>query len=131
MMRALPFLAVLPLALLDTGCVNALHLSSKPTHVQIRLESSQPQKHTMRVALHEPVDYPVSPDGRVEFPVPRFSNGCDVYVLGFIKTRDGSPENVRVVAVRHAERVLRKLSLSQIAKLPKDDARYSLVRIED
>jgi hypothetical protein len=129
MRHAFPFLVILPLALLASGCVYALHVSSKPTHVQFRVQSSKPEQHMVRVALDEPVDYPVPPDGRVEFTVSRFSNGCDVYVFGFIKTRDGSAENVRVVEVRRAERVLRKLSLSQIAKLPADGAGYSLVRI--
>jgi hypothetical protein len=131
MRRAFPFLAVLPLALLVSGCVYALHESSEPTRVKLRVQSSQPQQHTVRVALDAPVDSPVAPDGRVEFTVPRFSHGCDVYVLGFIKTRDGSAEGVRVVEVRRTERVVCKLSLSQIAKLPKDDAGYSLVRIGD
>jgi len=131
MRRAFPFLAVLPLALLASGCVYALHVSSEPTHVKLRVQASQPQQHTVRVALDEPVDYPVASDGRVEFTVPRFSHGCDVYVFGFIKTRDGSAEGVRVIEVRRVERVLRKLSLVQIAKLPKDEAGYSLVRIGD
>src|SRR4051794_14464532 len=122
MKRAFPFLAILPWALLASGCVYALHMSSEPTHVKLSVQSSQPQQHTVRVTLDDPVDYPVAADGRVEFTVPRFSHGCDVYVLGFIKTRDGSAESVRVVEVRRAEQVLRKLSLCQIAKLPKDDA---------
>jgi hypothetical protein len=131
MTRAFPFLAVLPLALLASGCVYALHVSSEPTHVQLRLQSPQPQLHTVRVALENPADYPVAPDGRVEFTVPRFSHGCDVYGLGFIKTRDGSAERVRIVEVRRSERVLRKFSLSQVAKLPRDDTGYSLVTIGD
>jgi hypothetical protein len=131
MRRAFPFLAILPLAFLASGCVYALQMSNEPTHVKLRVQSSQAERHAVRVALDQPVDYPVAPDGRVEFTVPRFHHGCDVYVLGFIKTRDGSAESVRVVEVRRAERVLRKLSLSQIAKLPIDDAGYSLVRIGD
>jgi len=86
----------------------------------------------VRIALEQQsADYPVAPDGRVEFTVPRFSNGCDIYVFGFIKTRDGSAESVRVVEVRRAERVVRRLSLAQIAKLPADDAGYSIVKIGD
>ncbi len=131
MRRAFPFLAVLPLALLASGCVYALHESSEPTRVKLRVQASQPQQHTVRVALDETVDYPVAPDGTVEFTVPRFSHGCDVYVFGFIKTRDGSAESVRVIKVRRLERVLRKLSLAQIAKLPTDEAGYSLVRTGD
>ena len=131
MRRAFPFLAILPLMLLASGCVYALHVSSEPTQVKVRVQSSQPQEHMVRVALDDPVDYPVAADGRVEFTVPRFSHGCDVYVLGLIKTRDGSAESVRVVEVRRAERVLRKLSLSQLAKLPKDDGGFCLVRTGD
>jgi hypothetical protein len=131
MTRTLSVLTVLPLALLASGCVYALHMSSEATHVQFRLQSAQPQHHMVRVALEPPRDYQVGSDGRVEFTVPRFSHGCDVYVLGFIKARDGAAENARVVQVRRSERVVRKLSLAQIATLPRDDAGYTLVKIGD
>jgi hypothetical protein len=127
--RAFPFLAALPLAFLASGCVYALHMSSEPTPVKLRVLASQPHQHTVRVVLESPADYPVAPDGRVELTVPPFSHGCDVYVFGVIRARDGSAEGVRVIEVRRAERVLRQLSLSQIAKLPTDDTGYSLVRI--
>ena len=131
MRRSLPLLALLPLAFLASGCVNALHVSSSPTDVRLRVQASQPRQHTVRVALERPADYPVASDGRVEFTVPRFSHGCDVYIFGIIKTRDGSAESVRVVEVRRAERVLRRLSLTEIAKLPTDEAGYSVVKIGD
>jgi hypothetical protein len=99
--------------------------------VNLRVQASQPREHAVRAALDHPVDYPVAPDGRVEFAVPGFSNGCDVYVFGVIKTRDGAAESARVVEVRRAERVVRRLSLAQIAKLPIDEAGYSVVRIGD
>ncbi len=127
--RALSCLAVLPLVFVASGCVYALHMSSEPTDVKLKIEASQPEQHKVRVALEQPVDYPVAPDGRVEFTVPRFSNGCDVYVFGVVKARDGSAEGVRVVEVRRAGRVLRKLSVSEIAKLPTDAAGYRIVRI--
>ena len=116
---------------LASGCVNALHVASQPTDVKLRVQTSQPAQHMVRVALEQSADYPVASDGRVEFTVPRFSNGCDVYVFGVIKTRDGSAESVRVVELRRAERVVRRLSLAQIAKLPTDEAGYSIVKIGD
>lgn len=131
MRRALPFLASLPLAFLASGCVYALHVASHPTDVKIRVQASQPQQHIVRVALNSPADYPVASDGRVQFTVPRFSNGCDVYVFGVIKTRDGSAESVRVVELRRDARVVRRLSLAQIAALSKDDAGFSIVRVGD
>jgi hypothetical protein len=106
-------------------------VASQPTDVKLRVQASQPQQHTVRVALEQTADYSVAADGRVEFTVPRFSHGCDVYVLGFIKTRDGSAESVRVVEVRRSEQVLRRLSLAQISKLPTDEAGYSVVKIGD
>ena len=131
MRRGLPFLALLPLVFLASGCVNALHVSSSPTDVKLSVQTSQPQRHTVRVVLEQSADYGVASDGRVEFTVPRFSHGCDVYVFGLIKTRDGSAESVRVVEVRRAERVVRKLSLAPIAKFPTDEAGYSVVQIGD
>src|SRR5262245_51867140 len=114
--RALLILASLALALLASGCVYALRGGSDPTDVKLRVQTPQPQQHIVRVALNrEGADYRVGSDGRVEFTVPRFSNGCDVYVFGFIKTRDGSAEGVRLVELHRDARVLRKLSLRQIA----------------
>ena len=131
MRRALTFLALVPLIFLAGGCVTALHEASEPTDVKLCVQASQPQQFTARVKLEQSSDYPVAADGRVTFTVPRFSHGCDVYVFGFIKTRDGSAEHVRVIQVRRADRVLRKFSLSQIAKLPTDEAGYSIIKIGD
>ena len=131
MRRALAFLALLPLVFVASGCVTALHEASKPAEIKLHVLTGQPQRLTVRVALEPPVDYPVASDGRVAFTVPRFSHGFDVYVFGFIKTRDGSAECVRVVEVRRGDRVLRKFSLSQIARLPIDEAGYRIVKIGD
>jgi hypothetical protein len=92
---------------------------------------AQPQQYIVHVAVDTPADYPVASDGRVEFTVPRFGNGCDVYIFGVIKTRHGSAESVRVVELRRDTRVVRRLSLAQISELPKDEAGFSLVRIRD
>jgi hypothetical protein len=131
MRRTLPLLTFLALVFLASGCVNALHVASQPTDVKLRVQATHPQQHTVRVALEQSADYPIASDGRVEFTVPGFSHGCDVYVFGFIKTRDGSAESVRVVELRRAERVVRRLSLAQIAKLPTDQAGYSILKIGD
>ena len=40
-------------------------------------------------------------------------------------------ELTRVVELRREQRVVRKLSLSQIAKLPEDAAGYRIVRVKD
>ena len=48
-----------------------------------------------------------------------------------IKLSDLRPEHTRVVEVRREQRVVRKLSLSQIAKLPEDAGGYRIVKVKD
>jgi hypothetical protein len=52
-----------------------------------------------------------------------------MYLFDVIKIQDGSAEKLRVVEVRHEGRVIRRLSLSQIANLMRDEAGYSIVRV--
>jgi len=121
----------LPVAFLASGCVYVLRSASPPTDVKLRLETTQSQQYVVRVAFESPADYPVAADGRVQFGVPRFDNGCAVLVFGVIKTRDGSVENRRLVELRRNARVVRRLSLAQIAELPKDRDGFSIVRVGD
>ena len=76
-------------------------------------------------------DYPITQDGRVTFTVPPFRRGCTTYLFDVIKINDTTPAHARVVEVRREQRVVRKLSLSQIAKLPEDAAGYRIVKVKD
>jgi hypothetical protein len=131
MRRAIPIFTLLPLTFFASGCVNALRPANASTEVRLGIRAAQPQEYSVRVALEQPADYPVAADGRVTFIVPSFHHGCDMYLFGAVKIRDGSAESVRVVELRRNERAVRRLSLAQIAKLPKDEGGYSLVRIEN
>jgi hypothetical protein len=130
MRRLVPFLAALPLALICSGCVYSLGVSL-PTPVQMRVASSQPQQHVVRVTRGEQADFPVAPDGAVTFTVPGGYSDCSVYLFGVVEVSDGSGEGVPVVELRRDERVVRKLSLRQIAKLPADEAGFRVVRLKD
>ena len=127
----LALVACLLLALLNSDCVNALRPRSQQTEVQLKVAVEQPQACSIRVGVEPAADYPVPANGRVNFIVPSFSNGCDSYLFGLLKIRDGAAENVRIIELQRNHWKLRKLSLAQIAKLPKDDAGYSVVKIED
>ena len=65
------------------------------------------------------------------FTVPPFRRGCTTYLFDVIKLSDLRPEHTRVVEVRREQRVVRKLSLSQIAKLPEDAGGYRIVKVKD
>ncbi len=125
------FLDLLVLAFLASGCVIAKRVRSPVTEVRLRVVTARPRQYSIRVALDQPADYPVAADGHLSFTVPSVKGGCDVYLFGAIKVQDGSAENVRVVEVRREGRVIRRLSLSQIAKLLKDEAGYDVVKVGD
>jgi len=99
--------------------------------VRLGIRAEKPQQYLVRVALEQPADYPVSTDGRVTFTVPSFRHGCDMYLFGMIKVRDGSAESVRIIELRRGDQAVRKLSLAQIAQLPRDEEGYSVFRIGD
>lgn len=119
------------LALATSGCVVAMRIGSQPTEVKLRVQGKELDHCSVRVATESPKSYPLAPDGRVEFTVPTLYGGCDAYLFGFIKTRDGSPEKIPVVELLRGDRIKRKLSLNQIAKLPRDDAGCSVVALRD
>ena len=116
---------------LTSGCVNALHQGSSSTDVRLSIQTAHPEACAVHVALEHPADYPVASDGRVTFTVPPFQHGCDMYLIGAIKVRDGAAERVRVIEIRQNGRVVRKLSLAQIARLTQDEAGYTTVKVGD
>lgn len=115
-----------------TGCAYSLHPYSRPAEVKLRVKSMQPEDCTVRVTAAEPPsDYPVASDGQVTFTVPSFRRGCSTYLFGVIKISDASPERIQIVEVRRGQRVLRKLSLTQIAELPEDASGYRILKVGD
>jgi hypothetical protein len=99
--------------------------------VKLAIKGTEPQQCLVRVGLAHQPDYPVGPDGLVVFTVPAFRHTSDVYLFDVIKMRDGSAEHVRIIQVHRGERLLRRLSLAQIASLPKDGKGYAVVHIGD
>ena len=130
MHRILRFISLLTVSFSLSGCVYALRVASPSTFVKLRLQSPHPKQLSLRIRLTQQADYQVASDGRVDFTVPSFRNGCDVYCFG-IKTRDGSAESVRVIEVRDQERVVRKLSLADVTRLPRDETGYRIVTLGD
>lgn len=131
MISPFSFLTLL-LAMLMTGCAYHLHPFSPPTVLKLQLQAAQPERYTVLVTAKEPLsDYPITQDGRVTFTVPPFRRGCSTYLFDVIKINDATPAHARIVELRREQRVIRKLSLSQIAKLPENPAGYRIVIIKD
>jgi hypothetical protein len=111
--------------MLLTGCVNALRPYNTPSQQKLDLQTATPTNCVIRVADEQ--TFPVAADGRVTFDVPRLPRGCDTYLFGVVKIADGSPENIQAIHVSKNGKIVRKLSLSQLGRLPVDADGYHIL----
>jgi len=109
------------------GCVNALRPYNEPSRETLWVISSTPSSYRVKINNHTTV--PVPRDGRVAFDVPRLTRGCATYFLG-IKVKDASPYDLPAIEIIEGERTVKRLSLNDIRKLPRDEQGYTVVKIE-
>lgn len=117
-MRALRIMCLFMVVTLS-GCVYALHGSEAPQKQTLRLQTAEPERYSVRVG--EASTYPVDPDGVARFEIPELPRGCLVYVFG-LKVADERPQSGRTIYLMRDKRIVRKLSLEQFAKIPRDDS---------
>jgi hypothetical protein len=110
------------------GCVHTNKPYNPPSQEKLRVQSQTPEQYIIRVA--DQIDYLVSPDGGVLVNIPRLERGCATHLFGLLQIIDSSPYNVQAIQVRKGERIIRKLSLNDLAELPIDGAGYHLVKVE-
>src|SRR6185436_7912064 len=97
--RVRKFLFLLPI--LAAGCVNSLQGYSGPTSLKLQIRAAHPTNYFARVKIPDySTNYTFDADGKVSFEVPRFEKGCNVYLFGLVKIRDGDPRRVRIIEVR-------------------------------
>lgn len=132
MPRAHAILAVLCVALVAPGCA----MRCGPTHTvpsqKIHLFTTVPGDYAIRITAREgQPDLPVPPDGRVSFDVPIGSRYCTPYLFGVLKVGWSTPvEKRRVIAVVKGEKVLRRLSVSDISKLETDPDGFRILKLK-
>jgi hypothetical protein len=125
-LRTAAHLLTLLALLLLTGCVYALRPYNSPSQQRLHLITTSPERYLVRVAGTQ--DYPVASNGHVMFDVPRLPRGCAVYLFGIMKIADAKSEDVRAIQLLREGKMIRKLSLRQIDKLPADgDGYHSII----
>src|SRR5258708_28929254 len=102
-----------------SGYYWSLHPYNTPVDETIRIVSPRPEEYKIRIDDDEKItDYKVDSDGLVSFHVPRLPRGCAVYFLNTVKISDHRSEGFRAIKLTRGDRVVRKLSLNDLAKLP-------------
>ena len=109
-----------------TGCAHSLRPSNSPSQQRLRIESASTDKLAIRVSG---ATYEVPQNGRVTFEVPPLERGCAWYLFGVVKVRDSSAFDVKAIQITKSSKILKEVSLNQIARLPVDEEGYHVIRI--
>jgi hypothetical protein len=115
------------MALQLTGCVYALHPYNKPGPEKLHLVSEKAGRYSVRIDGHG--DTAVGTDGRVVLNVPGLRRGCSVYLFGVMKVGNGSPERIKAINVLRNGKVVRRLSLETLHRLPVDEDGYRILKL--
>lgn len=108
-------------AVFTSGCVVARRVPTSATEVRLKVKTMDPLNCSVRLISDRSRDFPVNSNGTVVVEIPKRDNGCDWYLFGTIKLRDGSTANVPAIAVSKTGKVVRTLSSAQIRGLPFDE----------
>lgn len=125
--RVAQLLRLLPLLVLS-GCVYGLYPYNTPSQQKLVIQTPSPSTCVIQVSNAQTI--PAAADGRVTIDIPRLPRGCDIYLFGMVKIKDGNPENVRAVHVLRDGKVVRKLSLSELGRLPVDVEGYHILTLK-
>jgi hypothetical protein len=122
--RTLLSLASVPL--LFCGCVAVDAPSNPPLQQKVHLITSSPADSKIRV-----IDsiFSLDQDGRTEIAIPRLGMHGQLYLLGILKVSDHSPYRQKSIEILRGEKVVKRLSIDGLSKLPVDDAGYRIVKL--
>jgi hypothetical protein len=82
--------------------------------------------YLVQVGIATTNTYPVDEGGTVTITIPQLPRGCclDWYCFTII---DDSPDNMKVVSVLSNGKVIRRLSVKELERLPTDERGYRVV----
>src|SRR5262249_1638728 len=101
------------------GTVRAMEKGSPAVQYPLIIVTDRPTNCLVRVLWPGTNTFSISANGEALVDIPALPRGCSLVCLG-VKLQDGSPYNWKVVEVLRGGRVVRRLSLRQIDRLPAD-----------
>jgi hypothetical protein len=101
--------------------------SNEPSTQRLLIRTEDPGQYAVRVRDGEPI--PVGADGQVEVEVPALGRVCQTRVLGVVPVNGfRTAEDVKAIEIVRRDKVVRRLSLSRIERLPQEDA-YRVIEL--
>lgn len=99
------------------GSVRALSAGSRPAQFRIVTTVRGPTNCAVRVTWPQTNEFRFSSSGEAVVEVPALPGSCSWVCFGITVT-DGSPYNRKVIEVLRGDRVVQRLSLRQMGRLP-------------
>jgi hypothetical protein len=122
--------AALGLSFVSLGCAYRLPVAAMPSTQNLKLVASAPKGYVLRLRIREPHEYRVPEDGRVTLDIPGYRAACSVYLFDRIRIRRGAnPFTEKTIDVVGGGKLTRRLSLKEIAALPRDAEGYHLLTL--
>ena len=130
MLRVLAMFLACAIAALASGCAIACGPRRSPPPQKLKVDARSPGDYWVRVVDYgESHETQVPVNGQVSFDVPIASRHCTQYFLG-IRVHSPTPvEKRRVIQIVKGDKVVRKLSADDIAKLPVDPDGYHILEV--
>jgi hypothetical protein len=101
-----------------------------PSVYRVRIVADSPDRYTVRLRVVDGRQYEVPPDGRLNIAVPAYRASCSVYLFDKIRISSGAnPFTAKSVDLAEGRRVVRQLSLKEIAGLPLDAEHYHVLTV--
>jgi hypothetical protein len=114
-----------------SGCAFVLPVANMPSRQHLMLISRSPERYVARVKASNGAEFPVASDGRVTIDVPHLPQACSVYLFDRIRISGGvKPLTTKSVQLLDGGKVVARLSLEEIAKLPFDASGYHSLKMK-
>jgi hypothetical protein len=110
------------------ACALALLPYNSPSQQRIVVVAPSPQRYSVRVDVEGSSVIQVPATGRVLVDIPVLPRACSRYFLG-IKMSEGAPDRRKVIQLLRENRIVRKLSLDDVSRLPTDASGWREVKL--
>jgi hypothetical protein len=120
--------ALLGAAILASGCALALPGYNTPFSEKIVVLAPDPSAISVQIEDSGQGSLSVVEDGRVVVEFPVLPRECSTYLLG-VRLRDRSVEARKIIHLVRDGRIVRKLSVNQLRRLPLDQQGFHRLRV--
>lgn len=120
---------VLWLALALDGCAFVLMRRTLPSQQRLKIVGASMDKYSVRLSFPNAKEYQFDGEGRVTIDLPSEYGGCRPMFGPIPLNRAFNPVTVKRFEVVYRGRIVRKLSLEEITKLPTDHNGYHLLEL--